>query len=515
MGKSQTAAVLNLDAAAYVRMSTEHQQYSTANQLDVIQEFARTRGLIIKIVYSDEGKSGLSILGRDALARLISDVDSGDAKFGHILVYDVSRWGRFQDADESAYYEYACRRAGISVHYCAEQFDNDGSPLSTIIKSIKRAMAGEFSRELSTKVFQGQCRLVQLGFRQGGKPGYGFRRMLVGENGVRKGILSRGEHKCIHTDHVILVPGPDAEQKTVRWIFRQFVEKRHTEAEIATALNAKGIFNHDGRRWSGTAIHDLLLNEKYIGHNVYHRHSWKLKKKHVTNPPNMWVRAENVFEGIVPKKLFEAAHEIFRRRNETLTENEVLDQLRKILTRHGKITGVLIKRSSKQPLMSGIRRHFGTLKSAYSAVGYRPPHDYSYKDTLPKLRSVAEAIIVEVRKHAESIGCTAREDHSSKFLIINEEIRLFVYPCRHYTTGTGASRWMISLYQRERPELILAARMHPHDQSIRDYYLLPVTEIKGKRLWLAEENGIDLDGYRFDSLENLCGVFEQVALFAT
>jgi hypothetical protein len=73
----------------------------------------------------------------------------------------VSRWGRFQDADESAYYEYICKRAGIAIQYCAEQFENDGSPVSTIVKGVKRAMAGEYSRELSAKVFAGQCRLIE------------------------------------------------------------------------------------------------------------------------------------------------------------------------------------------------------------------------------------------------------------------------------------------------------------------------------------------------------------------
>lgn len=116
-------------AATYVRMSTEHQQYSTSNQLDVIKEYAKRRGWEIVQEYSDEGKSGLNIQGRDSLARMINDVETGNTAFDHILVYDVSRWGRFQDADESAYYEYICRRAGIAVHYCAEQFENDGSPV--------------------------------------------------------------------------------------------------------------------------------------------------------------------------------------------------------------------------------------------------------------------------------------------------------------------------------------------------------------------------------------------------
>ena len=92
-------------AAVYVRMSTEHQQYSTSNQMDVLREFAKRRGLEIVKEYSDEGKSGLNIQGRDSLAQMIHDVSSGLAQYASILVYDVSRWGRFQDADESAYYE--------------------------------------------------------------------------------------------------------------------------------------------------------------------------------------------------------------------------------------------------------------------------------------------------------------------------------------------------------------------------------------------------------------------------
>src|SRR5512132_4701507 len=171
-----------LRAAQYVRMSTDHQQYSTENQAETIREYAERHGLRIVRSSADEGKSGLRLEGRDQLQRLIADVESGGADFQVVLVYDVSRWGRFQDADESAYYEYVCRRVGIEVRYCAEQFENDGSIASTIVKTVKRAMAGEYSRELSTKVFVGQCRLIELGFRQGGSAGYGLRRVLLGEN---------------------------------------------------------------------------------------------------------------------------------------------------------------------------------------------------------------------------------------------------------------------------------------------------------------------------------------------
>lgn len=48
-------------AAQYVRMSTEHQQYSTENQADKVREYAVRRGIEIVRTYADEGKSGLSI----------------------------------------------------------------------------------------------------------------------------------------------------------------------------------------------------------------------------------------------------------------------------------------------------------------------------------------------------------------------------------------------------------------------------------------------------------------------
>lgn len=236
-----------LRAAEYVRMSTEHQQYSTENQRDKIRDYATRRGLEIIRTYADEGKSGLRIDGRRALQQLISDVESGAAEFQVILVYDVSRWGRFQDADESAYYEYICRRAGIQVAYCAEQFENDGSPVSTIVKGVKRAMAGEYSRELSAKVFAGQCRLIELGFRQGGPAGYGLRRILVDQHGLMKGEMQRGEHKCLQTDRVILTPGPDSEVRIVNLIYNWFIDESLNEHEIAARLNGMRVRTDLGR----------------------------------------------------------------------------------------------------------------------------------------------------------------------------------------------------------------------------------------------------------------------------
>lgn len=194
-----------------------------STQVEVIAAYAAIRNLVIVQAYTDAGKSGLRLEGRNALRQLIDDVQNGRANFSTVLVYDVSRWGRFQDTDESAYYEFICKQAGVSVQYCAEQFENNGSLIATIVKGIKRAMAAEFSRELSVKVLEGQKRLSRLGFRRGGTPGYGLRRLLVDEHRQPKGVLKFGQEKHLQTDRVILVPGPPCEVATVRNIFHLFI----------------------------------------------------------------------------------------------------------------------------------------------------------------------------------------------------------------------------------------------------------------------------------------------------
>ena len=251
---SPASATVPLRAAQYVRMSTEHQQYSIANQAEVIEQYARDHNMQIVRTYSDAGKSGLTLQRRRALRSLISDVENRSADYSVVLVYDVSRWGRFQDADESAFYEYCCKRANIAVHYCAEPFANDTSISSALLKALKRTMAGEYSRELSTKVFAGKNRLLQAGYRVGGAPGYGLRRLLIDQKGHSKGILKRGEQKSITTDRVLQVPGPPEEIAIVRQIFRWYVDDRLIPQAIADKLNVQGIDSEYGRPWGNARL---------------------------------------------------------------------------------------------------------------------------------------------------------------------------------------------------------------------------------------------------------------------
>lgn len=499
-------------AAEYVRMSTEHQQYSTENQGDKIREYAARRGIEIIKTYADEGKSGLRIDGRIALQQLIKDVETGIADFQVILVYDVSRWGRFQDADESAYYEYICRRAGIQVAYCAEQFENDGSPVSTIVKGVKRAMAGEYSRELSAKVFAGQCRLIELGYRQGGPAGYGLRRVLIDQHGSIKSELNRGEHKSLQTDRVILMPGPEDEIRIVNLIYQWFIDEGLVESAITSRLNGMKIRTDLDREWTRATVNEVLTNEKYIGNNVYNRISFKLKKTRVVNTPDMWIKKEGAFDPIVPPEVFYTAQGIILARARRFTDEELIERLRQLYQSRGILSGLIINETDGMPSAAIYAHRFGSLIRAYQMVGFTPDRDYRYLEINRFLRQLHPDIVAKTEAQIAALGGTVIRDPATDILKVNHEFSVSLVLARCHTHDSGSYRWKVRFDTSLLPDITVAIRLDPANQAPLDYYLLPRLDFGLPRISLAEQNAIEFESYRFDTLDYLFGMAARTRL---
>jgi DNA invertase Pin-like site-specific DNA recombinase len=357
-------------AAQYLRKSTEHQQYSLDNQRDAIRAFAEKKGIAIVATFEDSGRSGLDLSGRPGLKHLLATIEAGRNDFEILLVYDVSRWGRFQNIDESAAYEFRCFQKGVRVVYCAEPFLDDGSIAADLLKAIKRTIAAEQSRALSTKVFEGQSRLIRLGYRQGGVAGFGLRRSLIDSQGQLRMPLEVNERKAIQTDRVVLTPGPTSEVELVNWIFQTFVEDDVGESEIARRLNERGIGNAVGSKWTRSSIHRMLINEKYAGHNVWNRVSWKLRGRYVYNPPELQIRKWNAFPAIVSKELFGRAAAKLEGRMRRPSDDELLQRLASLRNQQGRLTAALIDACLPNSAWM-YKRRFGGLLAAYERIGYR------------------------------------------------------------------------------------------------------------------------------------------------
>lgn len=488
-------------AAIYVRMSTELQEYSIENQTAAIEMYAAQHDIEIVKTYTDGAKSGLSFSGRLALQQLIADVKARTKEYTEILILDLTRWGRFQDVDESAHYEYLCRSGGFNIHYVAEQFTNDGSVSSSIIKNVKRAMAAEYSRDLSKKVFIGQCRLIEKGFRQGGHAGYGLRRLLIDESRQPKCELLPGQRKSFQKDRVILIPGPDEEVQNVRWIYTSFVQDGLNEAEISARLNTRGVLTDLGRPWTRSTVHQILINEKYIGNNIYNRRSFKLKETRTVNPEEKWVRAIGAFEAIVEPHYFLAAQHIIQARSRKVSDEEMLDKLKILQERSGWLSGVLIDETDGMPSSSVYSSRFGGLMRAYELIGYDSGRDNSFIEENKRLREMHPGILQDISDKIYEFGGTVQQDDKNGFLIVNGELKVSVVICRCMQTSTGSSRWKIQFDAGLMPDITIAVRMDPLNLHVFDYYVIPSIDVENPKLRLAEDNHFALDAYRFDDLQ--------------
>lgn len=501
-----------LRVAEYVRMSTDHQRYSIENQSVVIRSYAAKHKMKIVRTYSDSGKSGLDLVGRKGLRSLLADVALQEFKCTAILVYDISRWGRFQDADESAYYEYLCRRSGVRVIYCAEMFDDDGSPMATVIKSIRRAMAAEYSRELSVKSFMGKCRLAEMGYRQGGGPGFGLRRLLIDGAGNIKTILGRGERKSLQTDRVILVPGPREEVETVWHIYDLYICEEKGEQEIAEILNAAAIDSPSAFTWSRNTIHEVLSNDKYVGNNVFNRSSCKLRAgTRMPNPEGMWISCSRAFLPLVSKDLFARVQAEICNRTAPYSTSLLKRKLRSLLDNKGNLSGVIIDREPGMPAASTYAKHFGGMRQAYAAIGYCKLRNLGYIDNRANLQQMRLALISLITEGFMGAGALVSWDDTRNLLVVNETFTasINIVPCR-LVKRRGEKKWKIQLRKSAAGDIIFLARLEAGNLAIRDFSVIARAVLpEVSHSWSA--GALSMRSCRF---QNLNGIYEKTLQLA-
>jgi DNA invertase Pin-like site-specific DNA recombinase len=388
-----------LTAAQYLRKSSEHQKYSLENQAAAIALYALRHGYNVVRTYADAGRSGLTFKGRPALKALVADVLSPGPPFRTILVFDVSRWGRYQDPDQAAHYEFICREAGVQVRYCGETFENDGSLSSSIMKQLKRVMAAEYSRELGVRVCRGQRRIASLGFSAGGPAPYGFRRQLVDQEGRPRMILASGQVKAIATDRVRLTLGPAEEIEAVRLIFQMYLRGRMSIRGITRTLRASHLPAPAGG-WSSHKVGSILTNEIYRGVRVYGRRTGRLRTPSRRTPEAEWISVR-VAPPVVPERTFRRALELRGTRYRRRTQDDIVTALRRALAKTGRLTSVLVDNSPDLPNKNTIQDRFGSLTKAFALAGQ------PVRKGVTKWR--AEDLIAELQRLQAQYGSTGED----------------------------------------------------------------------------------------------------------
>jgi DNA invertase Pin-like site-specific DNA recombinase len=497
-------------AAQYLRVSTELQEYSLDCQRAGIESYARQHDFAICRTYVDEAKSGLEVKHRKGLSQLLQDVLGGNCPFRSILVYDVSRWGRFQDPDEAAHYEFLCKAAGVRVHYCAEHFGNDTYLPNVVLKALKRVMAGEYSRELSDKVFAALVRLSKDGYRAGGYAGYGLRRMLLATDKTPKGELLLGERKNVTNERVTLIAGPVNEVHWVREIYRMFIHEHMSLQYIANKLNRLGVLGLDGRSWTRPMVTGILRNPKYKGTLRYNVTSRKLHSGNKVNSETEWIVVPDTFEAVVEPTIFELAQKEFRNRHYNWSDDQAVEALRSILKKEGRLTPTIIRSQPNALCPESYRRRFGSLARAYELVGYESPQQWIvvHKKQIRELRRNLMENLLKLFPGEVFIRTRGPEPNRRNCLRLKNGIRVAVRTCRRKKTKYKGPTWVLPPSCEKRLITFLVC-VNPENTAPELMYILPPLANRCP-VSFSEEHSWLKNGIQIEDLHAFCDAVQKM-----
>ena len=205
----------------------------------------------------------------------------------------------------------------------------------------------------------------------------------------------------------------------------------------------------------------------------------------------MWLWRDGAFEPLVPASLFAEARAIIDSRHLNLSDEELLERLRELLRAQGRLSGILIDETEDMPSSSCFSSRFGSLTRAYSLIGWTPDRDYAYIEINRKLRRRHADLIASIIDQLLALGATVGVDRESR---------------------AGNLRWQLRFDESLHPDIVIAARLHPGNDEILDFYLLPRLDLLTERLTFRPENGLILDVYRFNNLNFFMEMAKRVRL---
>jgi Recombinase len=261
------------------------------------------------------------------------------------------------------------------------------------------------------------------------------------------------------------------------------VSERKGFKGIAAELNASELTTARGNPWAGQTVLRVLTNEAYIGNIVFNRMSYKLKQKPVKNPPDMWVRHDQALAPIISPKIFAKAQEIIAERRQGPTDQEVLNRLAALRARKGHLSSKLISEAPDVLNPTTLITRFGSLTAAYKRIGFQPAPRYRWLETEARMRSLIEAAVAQMVAHLACDGIQASFEPQDKILSLDgKDITVTIGAARSLCEGHCGKRWRVKTDRSATTSLTLIFRMDETNTSLKDYYLLPTSEIARTRV---------------------------------
>jgi hypothetical protein len=222
----------------------------------------------------------------------------------------------------------------------------------------------------------------------------------------------------------------------------------------------------------------MIQNEKYIGTQTYNITSCKLKSRRKRNDPSEWIRTPNAFKAIVDPGIYWHAQKRKRKRAYRKTEEEVLDRLRLLLEKKGRLTVKLVSRSRITPSVGTYVNRFGRLSKAYELVGYVQGSSAKVWQERLRRREIRNDILMVIRERFEARGRSIEPSFSGARFRVSGDLSGYIYiAARQKNLTQGEPKWRIRVERRPKADVYVIARLAADNKTVMDYYVVPECDV--------------------------------------
>jgi hypothetical protein len=250
-------------------------------------------------------------------------------------------------------------------------------------------------------------------------------------------------------------------------------------------------------------ISHLLRNETYIGNLVYNRVSQKLRSKKTNNPRDHWIKSDGCVDPIIDRDVFFRTQKRLEEYRVTISEEEMLVRLRKVLMKKGSLSAEIIDTTRGLPCTSTYLKHFGTLRNLYRLIGYNRTR---YWDDLEAYQHWADLNLANGRLLGEAFektGARVTFDPMIGCLRVNDAVNICFGLAKWRKHKGHPVRWTLRRRMRQPRGWNVAIRLGENNKAILDYVLLPSPSVTGVWLWFSEEGRPVHKIERFETFEEL------------
>lgn len=154
---------------------------------------------------------------------------------------------------------------------------------------------------------------------------------------------------------------------------------------------------------------------------------------------------------------------------------------------------------------------FGSMYGAYERIGYEHGRRAPVIELSQRLRAFRRQLLSTIVSDLIAEGATVSRDLRSGLVTINNEftLRLATTACFNKSIGL---RWHIRLTTTMKTDVTLVARMAPGNESVLDYYLLPMVSDWPAFLTVEPEGDLITGVYHFEDLTFLKSLVRRVRL---